>query len=104
MARVACTHPTDLRWTEASRLAVGRWSTVLSGGTNPVLFWRILEEVDICRSGTYICHVVRNPQLGFNRFESSLLLGYGDLILRPLIVVNQWKYGYLWLWICKEMR
>jgi hypothetical protein len=25
--------------------------------------------------------VVRNPQLGYNRFESSLLLGYGDSIL-----------------------
>jgi hypothetical protein len=83
--RVACTHPTNLRWTEASRLALGRWSTVLSGGANPFLFWRIRVKVDICRSGTCICHVVRDPQLGFNRFESSLLLGYGDSITRSAL-------------------
>jgi hypothetical protein len=55
---------------------VGRWSTVLSGGTNPSLFWRIQEKVDICRSGTCICRVVGNPQLGLivsNRHCSSVM-------------------------------
>jgi hypothetical protein len=41
MVKVVYTHPTDLRWREASRLAVGRWSIVLSGGANLFLFWRI---------------------------------------------------------------
>jgi hypothetical protein len=76
MAGVACTHPTYLRWTKASRLAVEQWSTMLSGGANPVSFWRILGEVDICGSRTYICRVVRNPQLGLidsNRRCSSVM-------------------------------
>jgi hypothetical protein len=34
--------------------------------------------VDICRSETCIYHVAGNPQLGFNRFESPLLLGEED--------------------------
>jgi hypothetical protein len=58
-----------------------------------------MGRVDICRFGTYICHVDGNPQLGFNRFKSSLLLGYGDSTLRPLIVVNQWK-----AWLLMNMR
>ena len=58
----------------------GRWSTVLPGGAIQFMFWRIRVKVDICRSGTCICLVVGNPQLGFNRFESSLLLGEEDSI------------------------
>jgi hypothetical protein len=49
---------------------------MLSGGANPVSFWRILGEVDICGSRTYICRVVRNPQLGLidsNRRCSSVM-------------------------------
>jgi hypothetical protein len=29
-----------------------------------VTFWRIWVKVDISRLESYICHVVRNPQLG----------------------------------------
>jgi hypothetical protein len=28
------------------------------------MFWRIQVRVDMCRSGTCICRVVRKPQLG----------------------------------------
>jgi hypothetical protein len=55
---------------------VGRWSTVLSGGANPFTFWRIWVKVDICRSRTCKCHVVRDPQLGIidsNRRCSSVM-------------------------------
>jgi hypothetical protein len=31
---------------------------------DPVLFWRIRVKVDICRLESYICRMVRNPQLG----------------------------------------
>jgi hypothetical protein len=37
--------------------------------------------VDICRLETCIYRVVGNPQLGFNQFESPLLLGEEDSIL-----------------------
>jgi hypothetical protein len=57
MARVACTHPTR----KTVQDGVGRWSTVLSGGADPFIFWRIRVKVDICRSGTCICRVVGNP-------------------------------------------
>jgi hypothetical protein len=42
---------------------------------DPVMFWRIQVKVDICRLKSYICHVVRNPQLGIidlNRHCSSV--------------------------------
>jgi hypothetical protein len=29
-----------------------------------VMFWRIRVKVDICRLKSYICRVVRDPQLG----------------------------------------
>jgi hypothetical protein len=29
-----------------------------------VMFWRIRVKVDICRLESYICRVVRDPQLG----------------------------------------
>jgi hypothetical protein len=29
-----------------------------------VTFWRIQVKVDICRLESYICHVVKDPQLG----------------------------------------
>jgi hypothetical protein len=37
-------------------------------------------ELTYVRVKCYICRVVGDPQLGINRFESSLLLGYGDRI------------------------
>jgi hypothetical protein len=41
---------------------------------DPVTFWRIRVKVDICRFESYICRVVREPQLGIigsNRCCSS---------------------------------
>jgi hypothetical protein len=35
-------------------------------------------ELTYARVKCYICRVVGDPQLGTNRFESPLLLGYGD--------------------------
>jgi hypothetical protein len=49
--------------------------TVLSGGLDPVTFWRIRVKVDICRLESCICRVVRDPQLGIidsNRRCSSV--------------------------------
>jgi hypothetical protein len=31
---------------------------------DPVMFWRIRVKVDICMLESYICRVVRDPQLG----------------------------------------
>jgi hypothetical protein len=31
---------------------------------DPITFWRIRVKVDICRLDSYICRVVRDPQLG----------------------------------------
>jgi hypothetical protein len=31
---------------------------------DPVMFWRIQVKIDICKLKSYICHVVRDPQLG----------------------------------------
>jgi hypothetical protein len=31
---------------------------------DPITFWRIQVKVDICRFESYICRVVRDPQLG----------------------------------------
>jgi hypothetical protein len=74
MAGVACTHPTrkPFRMEQGGGVLCSRVVRTSSrfGGSKGM--------VDICRSRTYIYHVVGNPQLGFNRFESSLLLGYGD--------------------------
>ena len=54
---------------------------MLSGGVGPVTgFGGIVRGVGICMPACYICRVERDPQLGINRFESSLLLGYGDLV------------------------
>jgi hypothetical protein len=42
---------------------------------DPVMFWRIRVKVDICRLESYICRVIRNPQLGLidsNRRCSSV--------------------------------
>jgi hypothetical protein len=30
---------------------------------DPVMFWRIQVKIDICKLKSYICHVVRDPQL-----------------------------------------
>jgi hypothetical protein len=43
---------------------------------DPITFWRIWVKVDICRFESYICHVVRDPQLGIigsNRRCSSVM-------------------------------
>jgi hypothetical protein len=37
-------------------------------------------ELTYARVKCYICRVVRDPQLGINRFGSLLLLGYEDWI------------------------
>jgi hypothetical protein len=40
-----------------------------------IMFWRIRVKVDICRLKSYVCRVVRNPQLGIidsNRRCSSV--------------------------------
>jgi hypothetical protein len=37
-------------------------------------------ELTYARVKCYICRVVRDPQLGINRFGSSLLLGHEDLV------------------------
>jgi hypothetical protein len=42
---------------------------------DPVMYWRSRVKVDICRLESYICHVVRDPQLGIidlNRRCSSV--------------------------------
>jgi hypothetical protein len=42
---------------------------------DPAMRWRIRVKVDICRLESYICHVVRDPQLGLidsNRRCSSV--------------------------------
>jgi hypothetical protein len=38
-------------------------------------------KLTYARVKCYICRVVRDPQLGINQFESSLLLGYEDLVI-----------------------
>jgi hypothetical protein len=43
---------------------------------DPVKFWRIQVKVGICRLESYICRVVRDPQLGIissNRRCSSVM-------------------------------
>jgi hypothetical protein len=43
---------------------------------DPITFWRIRVKVDICRFESYICRVVRDPQLGIigsNRRCSSVM-------------------------------
>jgi hypothetical protein len=74
---------------------VGRWSTVLSGGANPFLFWRIRVKVDICRSGTCICHVVGNPQLGLiGSMEKRWRDGNEMWCLMQVIDIVQVQTGY----------
>jgi hypothetical protein len=54
-------------------------------------------KVDIYRSGTYICRVVGNPQLGLIGSNRHLLYGNRRLDSRTIIVVDQWNmitYGY----------
>jgi hypothetical protein len=55
MARIACT-----------LMAKGWTGGVLYSwvALDPVTFWRIRVKVDICRLESYICRVVRDPQLG----------------------------------------
>jgi hypothetical protein len=65
MARVACTLMAKgwIRGVLYSQVAL-----------DPVMFWRIRVKVDICQLESYICRVVRDPQLGIidsNRHCSS---------------------------------
>jgi hypothetical protein len=55
MARVVCT-----------LVAKGWIGCVLYSqvALDPIAFWRIRVKVDICRIESYICRVVRDPQLG----------------------------------------
>jgi hypothetical protein len=55
MARVACTLVAKswIRGVLHSRVAL-----------DPVTYWRSRVKVDISRLESYICHVVRDPQLG----------------------------------------
>jgi hypothetical protein len=55
MARVVCT-----------LMAKGWIGGVLYSrvALDPVTFWRIRVKVDICRLESYVCRVVRDPQLG----------------------------------------
>ena len=83
MARVAWTLVADDGWSRQASLGmVGlERCPVLSGGVGPVTgFGGVVRGVGICKPACYICRVERDPQLDINRFESSLLLGYGDLI------------------------
>jgi hypothetical protein len=59
MVRVACTHPM-----ETSGMTYGGGVLCSRVAHDPFLYWRIWVKVDICRSETYKCHVVRKPQLG----------------------------------------
>ena len=45
-------------------------------------------KVDMCRSGTYICRVVRKPQLALIDSNHRLLYGNRRLDSRTMIVVN----------------
>jgi hypothetical protein len=80
MARVACT----LR---GKRLDGG--VSVLLVGVNPISLKNPGDELTYARVKCYICHVIGDPQLGINRFESSLLLGYEDMVT-ALHVAFQW--------------
>jgi hypothetical protein len=71
MARVACT----LR---GNRLDGG--VSVLSVGVNPVWSKNPGGELTYARVKCYICRVIGDPQLGINRFGSSLLLKHEDLV------------------------
>ena len=72
-----------------------RWNTVFSGSADRFPFWRIQVKVDMCRSRTYICCVVRKPQLALIDSNHHLLYGNRRLVPCTIIVVNQWKHGYL---------
>jgi hypothetical protein len=57
-----------------------------------VMFWRIQVKVDICRLGSYICRVGRDPQLGIidlNRRCSSIM----ETRSPDLHHSNKWIYG-----------
>jgi hypothetical protein len=66
MTRVACTHPT-----ETSGMTQGGGVLCPRVARTRSCFGGAEGRVDICRSGTCICRVVGNPQLGYNWFESS---------------------------------
>ena len=53
-------------------------------------------KVDICRSRTYMCRVVRKPELALIDSNHRLLYHNRRLDPRTIIVVNQWKHGDLW--------
>ena len=67
---------------------VRRWSRYFSGGVGPVLILKDPSEGSYMRSRTYICHVVRKPQLGLiNSNRRAPRLRRLDLPI--CIVVNQ---------------
>jgi hypothetical protein len=55
MARVVCTLMTK------GRIGGVLYSRV---ALDSVMCWKIRVKVDICRLESYICHVIRDPQLG----------------------------------------
>jgi hypothetical protein len=55
--------------------------------------WKIRVKVDICRLESYICHVVRNPQLGIKSIQIAAASWLRRLDLRSYIVVNKWNIG-----------
>jgi hypothetical protein len=60
---------------------------------DPVTFWRIRVKVDICRFESYICRVVRDPQLGIidsNRRCSSYMETRFSVFI---IVDNKWNFS-----------
>jgi hypothetical protein len=83
MARVVCT-----------LMAKGRIGGVLYSrvALDPFTCWRIQVKVDICWLKSYICCVVRDPQLGIidsNRRCSSVK----ETRSLTYIVVNKWNLG-----------
>jgi hypothetical protein len=59
---------------------------------DPVTFWRIRVKVDICRLESYICRVVKDPQLGIidsDRRCSSIM----ETRSPDLHHSNKWNFG-----------
>jgi hypothetical protein len=85
---------------ESARSGAGRWSTVLLVAHDPFTFWRIWVKIDIRRSRTCICRVVRKPQLGLidSNCRAPRLWRLDPL---TCIVVNQRKHGDLRIWVEK---
>jgi hypothetical protein len=48
-------------------------------------------DLTYARVKCYICRVVRDPQLGINRFGLPLLLGYEDLVTNLHVASSELK-------------